>query len=93
MQKELSQRDIAVTIEDIYGFDISHDTISIITDSVLLQLEEWQSRPLQRVYPFVFIDCLSTCKELRPQKNAVYTVLAYHIEGKRDILGLWISEP
>ena len=56
--KGMSQRDIADTIEDIYGFEISHETISEITDSVLEQLEEWQNRPLKRFYTFLFVDCL-----------------------------------
>ena len=50
--KGMSQRDIADTIEDIYGFEISNETISEITDSVLEQLEEWQNRPLKRFYTF-----------------------------------------
>lgn len=54
--KGMSQRDIADTIEDIYGFEISHETISEITDSVLEQLEEWQNRPLKRFYTFWFVD-------------------------------------
>ena len=52
--KGMSQRDIADTIEDIYGFEISHETISEITYSVLEQLEEWQNRPLQKFYTFLF---------------------------------------
>ena len=56
--KGMSQRDIADTIEDIYGFEISNETISEITDSVLEQLEEWQNRPLKRFYTFLFVDCL-----------------------------------
>ena len=56
--KGMSQRDIADTIEDIYGFEISHETISEITDSVLEQLEEWQNRPLQKFYTFLFVDCM-----------------------------------
>lgn len=52
--KGMSQCDIADTIEDIYGFEISHETISEITDSVLEQLEEWQNRPLQKFYTFQF---------------------------------------
>ena len=52
--KGMSQRDIADTIEDIYRFEISHETISEITDSVLEQLEEWQNRPLQKFYTFQF---------------------------------------
>lgn len=56
--KGMSQRDIADTIEDIYGFEISHETISYITDAVLEQLEEWQVRPLKKFYTFLFVDCM-----------------------------------
>ena len=58
--KGMSQRDIADTIEDIYGFEISHETISEITDSVLEQLEEWQSRPLKKIL-YLFVCRLSVC--------------------------------
>ena len=53
-----SQRDIAETIEDIYGFEISHETVSNITDRVMGQAEEWQDRPLKKFYTFLFVDCL-----------------------------------
>ena len=56
--KGMSQRDIADTIEDIYGFEISHETISDITDRVIEQAQEWQSRPLKKFYTFLFVDCL-----------------------------------
>ena len=75
--KGMSQRDIADTIEDIYGFDISHETISEITDSVLEQLEEWQNRPLKKFYTFLFVDCL---------------YVTIRVDGQKDILGLWLSE-
>lgn len=55
--KGLSQRDIADIIEDIYGFSISHQQISIITDSVLEELTTWQRRSLKKFYPFLFVDC------------------------------------
>lgn len=54
----MSQRDIAATVEDIYGFDISHEMISDITDAVLPELEEWQARPLAKCYAFLFVDCM-----------------------------------
>ena len=56
--KGMSQRDIADTIEDIYGFEISHETISNITDNVIETAEEWQNRPLKKFYTFLFVDCL-----------------------------------
>ena len=54
----MSQRDIADTVEDIYGFEISHDTISAITDRVIETAHEWQNRPLKTFYPYLFVDCL-----------------------------------
>jgi putative transposase len=90
----MSQRDIASTIEDIYGFEISHETISDITDKVLEQVNEWQSRPLKKFYTFVFVDCMyvSIKKEYETKNYAVYTILAYDVNGVKDILGLWLNE-
>lgn len=92
--KGMSQRDIADTIEDIYGFEISHETISDITDSVLENLEEWQNRPLKKFYTFIFVDCMYVTmrKEYETKKYAVYTILGYDIDGYKDILGLWLNE-
>lgn len=56
--KGMSQRDIQDTSQDIYGFDISHEAISSITDRVLEELEEWQNWPLKKLYTFLFVDCL-----------------------------------
>lgn len=92
--KGMSQRDIAETIEDIYGFEISHETVSEITDRVLEQLEEWQNRPLKKFYTFLFVDCLYVPirKEYETRNYAVYVILGYDVDGKKDILGLWLSE-
>lgn len=92
--KGMSQRDIADTIEDIYGFEISHETISEITESVLEQLEEWQNRPLKRFYTFLFVDCLYVTihKDYETKNYAVYVILGYDVDGQKDILGLWLSE-
>ena len=54
----MSQRDISLTIEDIYGFSVSHEMISDITDKVIPELEEWRSRPLKKCNPFLFVDCM-----------------------------------
>ena len=92
--KGMSQRDIADTIEDIYGFEISHETISEITDSILEQLEEWQSRSLKKFYTFLFVDCLYVTirKDYETKNYAVYVILGYDVDGQKDILGLWLSE-
>lgn len=91
--KGVSQRDIADTIEDIYGFEISHETISEITDSVLQQLEEWQNRPLKKFYTFLFVDCLYVTirKDYETKNYAVYVILGYDVDGQKDILGLWLK--
>ena len=90
----MSQRDIAETIEDIYGFEISHETISEITDCVLEELNDWQNRPLKKMYTFLFVDCMYVTirKEYESKNYAVYTILGYDIEGQKDILGLWLNE-
>ena len=90
----MSQRDIADTVEDIYGFGISHDTISAITDRVVETADEWQNRPLKKFYTFLFVDCLyvSVRKEMETKNLAVYVILGYDVNGIKDILGLWIGE-
>lgn len=90
----MSQRDIAETVEDIYGFEISHETISAITDRVVETAEEWQNRPLKKFYTFLFVDCLyvSIRKEMETKNCAVYVILGYDVNGIKDILGIWIGE-
>ena len=90
----MSQRDISSTIEDIYGFSVSHEMVSDITDQVLPDLEEWQARPLSNCYAFVFVDCMYTTirNQYETRKYAVYTILGYTIEGNKEILGLWLNE-
>jgi len=92
--KGMSQRDIASTIEDIYGFEISHETISEITDKVIEEMEEWQNRPLKKFYPFLFVDCMYVTirKDYETKNYAVYTILGYDVNGIKDILGLWLKE-
>ena len=90
----MSQRDISATIEEIYGFKLSAESISAITDCVMDQVNEWQNRPLKKFYTFLFVDCLyvSIKKELETRNCAVYVILGYDINGEKDILGLWIGE-
>ena len=90
----MSQRDIADTIEDIYGFEMSHEQISNITDCVLEEVDRWRTRPLKPFYPFAFVDCIyvSMRTEHGVQQVAVYVMLAYDTNGYKDVLGLWINE-
>ena len=90
----MSQRDISSTIEDIYGFQMSHDRISDITDCIIPELEEWKNRPLKKCYAFVFVDCLYVTlrNDYEVKECAVYVILGYDLNGRKEILGLWISE-
>ena len=89
----MSQRDISKTIEDIYGFSVSHEMISDITDAILPELEEWKNRPLKKCYPFLFVDCMyvSLKQDYEVNQCAVYVILGYDLEGNKEVLGLWLS--
>lgn len=91
--KGMSQRDISKTVEDIYGFSVSHEMISDITDAILPELEEWRNRPLKKCYPFLFVDCMyvSLRHDYEVNQTAVYVILGYDLRGYKEILGLWLS--
>ena len=90
----MSQRDISSTIEDIYGFSMSHEMISDITDAIVPELEEWRVRPLKKCYAFLFVDCMYVTlrSDYQSKECAVYVILGYDLDGKKDILGLWLNE-
>lgn len=89
----MSQRDISSTIEDIYGFSVSHEMISDITDTILPELEDWRNRPLKKCYPFLFVDCMyvSLRQDYEVKECAVYVILGYDLHGGKEVLGLWLS--
>jgi transposase-like protein len=77
----------------VYGAEISKSTISTITDSVMAGMTEWQNRPLDSVYPVVFIDCVNVkVRDGQVANRPVYMAVAVTAEGRRDILGLWIGD-
>lgn len=90
----MSQRDISSTIEDIYGFRLSAESISNITDRVLDEAEAWQNRPLKPFYPFLFVDCLYVPirQEYETKNCAIYVILGYDLDGIKEVLDLWISD-
>ena len=92
--KGLSDRDISATIDDIYGFNVSHETISRIIDRIQPRLNEWQSRTLATCYPFLFVDALvvPVKNDGRSTNKAVYSILGIDQNGMKDCLGFWISE-
>jgi len=90
----LTTREIGEQIEDIYGFDVSAEMVSKITDKIVPQIEEWQNRRLSEVYPIVFIDAIvfSVRKDKVVQKAAVYVVLGVDSNGMKDVLSIEIGE-
>ncbi|EEZ5223949.1 IS256 family transposase [Escherichia coli] len=90
----MSYQDISREIEDLYAFSVSTATISAVTDKVIPELKQWHQRPLEKVYPFVWLDAIhyKIREDGRYQSKAVYTVLALNLEGKKEVLGLYLSE-
>lgn len=90
----MSTREINEQIQEIYGFEVSAEMVSKITDKILPQIEEWQKRPLGEVYPIVFIDAIhfSVKNDGIVSKKAVYIVLAIDIEGQKDVIGIYVGE-
>lgn len=90
----MSYQDISREIEELYVFSVSTATISAVTDKVIPELKQWQQRPLEKVYPFVWLDAIhyKIREDGRYQSKAVYTVLALNLEGKKEVLGLYLSE-
>src|SRR5574344_307927 len=89
-----SYSQISEHIEEMYGFEFSKATISAVTDKVIPLLKEWQQRPLESIYPFVWLDAIHyKIKENgRYISKAVYTILGVGLNGKKEILGLYLSE-
>ena len=90
----MSYTDISKQIEDMYYIPISPAAISTITDKVIEKVKEWQSRPLESIYPFIWLDAIhyKIKEDGRYVQKAVYTVLGVDIFGKKDVLGLYLSE-
>jgi len=92
--KGMSVKDIQHHLDDLYGYELSTETISNITDRILEKATEWQNRPLEPIYPIIFMDAtVLKIKVDRVIKNtACYIMLGINLEGKKDILGIWIAE-
>ena len=90
----MSTRAISDYIMEMYAMEISATEISRITDSVLPAVQEWRNRPLDAVYPFVFLDCIHYKVRVNGtvESRAIYNLLGIDIEGKKELLGLYLSE-
>ena len=92
--KGMSTRDISSHIEDLYGIPLSAESVSRMTDKIMPLIEEWQNRPLNPYYPFVFMDAIhyKVKNNNRIVSKAAYVVVGIDEDGYKDVLGLWIGE-
>jgi len=91
--KGLTTGEVSAHLAEVFGASVSKDTISTITDRVLEGMAEWQNRPLDRVYPVIFIDCIHVkIREGNVANRPIYLALGVTVNGERDILGLWAGE-
>ncbi len=90
----MTTREIVTTVKEMYGADVSATLISKVTDAVIEQVIEWPSRPLDAVYPIIYLDCIVV--KIRQDKKvinkAIYLALGVNMEGHKELLGLWLSE-
>ena len=92
--KGMTCNDINEHIKDIYGIEVSESTISRITDKVLEEAKDWQQRPLESVYAVIFLDAIHyhVRSEGRVIKKAVYIAIGIDLDGRKDVLGMWVGE-
>lgn len=92
--KGMTTRDIVETFKEMYDADVSAGLISQVTNAVMEKVQEWQSRPLDEVYPVVYLDCLvvKIRQDKRVINKAIYIALGINLEGHKELLGMWISE-
>jgi transposase-like protein len=90
----MSTREIVVAFQEFYGADISASLVSKVTDAVIDKVVEWQSRPLDAVYPIVYLDCivLKIRQDKQVINKAIYLALGVNLEGHKELLGMWLSE-
>ena len=89
----MSTRDIQSSLEEMYDVEVSPSLISTVTEEIINDFKEWQSRPLNSIYPIVFFDCLvvKSREEGKVSNRSVYLALGVNMEGTKELLGLWIT--
>lgn len=92
--KGLSTRDIVEAFDEMYSAEISAGLVSQVTNAVIEQVRQWQMRPLDEVYPIVYLDCivLKIRQDKRVIKKSIYLALGVNLDGHKELLGMWISE-
>lgn len=90
----MTTRDIADTFKEMYGAEVSHSLISKVTEAVIDEINAWQNRPLETVYPILYLDCIviKCHQDKRVINKSIYLALAINGQGQKELLGLWIAE-
>ncbi len=90
----MSVSDIQSQLHEMYGVNVSTSLISTVTDAVMSEVKTWQSRPLERVYPILYLDCIvvKVREDKRIINKSVYLALAVNTDGQKELLGMWISQ-
>jgi putative transposase len=89
----LTTGEISAHLAEVYGAEVSRQTISTITDKVVEGMAQWQNRPLDAVYPVIFLDAVHVkIRDGKVANRPIYLALAVTVDGTRDILGLWAGD-
>ena len=89
----LTTGEVAAHFDEVYGAKVSKDTISRITDKVIEEMTEWQNRPLDSVYPVMFVDAIHLkVRDGQVSNRPFYVVIGVTVDGRRDVLGIWAGE-
>src|SRR5215470_1222987 len=90
----MTTRDIQAQLQELYGVEVSPTLISNVTEAVMEEVRQWQTRPLESVYPIVYLDCLvvKVRENQRVSNKAVYLALGVSLSGYKELLGMWISQ-
>jgi putative transposase len=92
--KGMTARDIQATVRELYGVDVSPTLVSEVTQSVVEEVREWQGRPLDKIYPVVWLDAISVKvhRDSRVASMNVHIALGVNMSGHKELLGMWIAE-
>jgi len=90
----MSYKDISAHLEEMYGIEVSTGTLTAVTDKIIHTVKEWQARPLESIYPIVWLDAIhyKIRENGKVRSKAVYTILGVNLDGRKEVLGLYISE-
>jgi len=90
----MTTRDIQAQLQELYGVEVSATLISNVTEAVMDEVRQWQMRPLEALYPIIYVDCLvvNVRENQRVINKALYLVLAVNLEGQKELLGMWLAQ-